>query len=134
MASSNVNDSVLAKGTTITFGSWVLTADGLGGFNSHLADPNALETSEASRRRAANDFIDHLDEIPLPVHVKEIRKQPGFDVTSLPRKSPSELEEDLDHLLETTRSGATVHRGAPIFDNHPDSTTSYDNSELASDI
>ena len=70
----------------------------------------------------------------LPVHVKEIRKQPDFDVTSLPRKSPSELEEDLDHLLETTRLGATVDWGAPVFDTHPDSTTSYDNSESASDI
>jgi hypothetical protein len=113
MASSNVNDPVLAKGTTITFGSWVLIADGLGGFDTHLIDPNASKTSEASRRLAANDFVDHLDEIPLPVHIKRIRKQPDFDVTPPLGKSPSELVEDLDHLLETTRPGATVDWGPP---------------------
>ena len=41
MASPDNSDSVLAKGTTITFGSWVLVANGSGGFNAHLADPNA---------------------------------------------------------------------------------------------
>ena len=48
MASPDNSDSVLAKGTTITFGSWVLTADGTGGFDNHLTDPNAPETPEAS--------------------------------------------------------------------------------------
>jgi len=48
MASSNSSDLVLTKGTTITFGSWVLVANGSSGFNAHLADPNALETSEST--------------------------------------------------------------------------------------
>jgi len=58
------------------------------------------------------DFVDHLNEIPLPIHVKEIRKQFDFDLTTT--ESPSELEEDLDHLLEITRPGAIVNREVPI--------------------
>ena len=54
--------------------------------------------------RKQPDGVDHVSlnliKIPLPVHVKEMRKQPDFDVTSIPRKTPSKLEEDLDQLLE----------------------------------
>ena len=51
-------------------------------------DPRAPEASEASRRRTIDEFVDQLDEIPLPVHDKEIWKQSNFDVTSTSHKSP----------------------------------------------
>ena len=39
--SSNANN--VPKGTTLDFGSWACTADGLGGFSSHLVTPNSPE-------------------------------------------------------------------------------------------
>jgi len=104
------DDSVPPKGTTFFVGSWCFVANGSGGFDSHLIDPRAPEASEAARRRVIDDFIDHLDEIPLPVHVKEIRKQLDFDETT--SKSPFELEEDLDSLLEITRPDTIADREA----------------------
>ena len=77
------NNMVPSKGTTFYVSSWVFITDGSGGFDSHLIDPSAPEVSEAARRRAVNEFVNQLDEIPLPVHVKEIRKQPDFDITSI---------------------------------------------------
>jgi hypothetical protein len=71
MAPSNDN-IVPLKGTTLFVGSWVFIANGLDGFNSHLIDPSALETSKVARRRTVDDFIDPLDEIPLPAHVTEM--------------------------------------------------------------
>ena len=109
MASPNNSDSVLAKGTIITFGSWVLVADGSSGFDSRLVDSDAPGTSESTRRRATDEFVDHLDEIPLPASVKEIQKQPDFDATISLSKTPSELEEDLDHLLEASTLGTLPH-------------------------
>jgi len=38
------NNVVPAKGTTFYVGSWVFVADGSGGFDSHLIDPNIPET------------------------------------------------------------------------------------------
>ena len=93
------------------FGSWVCTANGLGGFNSHLANPKEPETSSATRCCCVDDFIDQLDEIPLLVHVEN----------SIQPKSPSELAEDLDQLLEVREQGATTSREAPIPDNHSNS-------------
>ena len=74
MASSNDDNIVPPNGTTFFIGFWVFVADGSGGFDSHMIDPGAPETSEAARCRVVDNFVDHLDEIPLPVHVKEIRK------------------------------------------------------------
>ena len=108
MASPNNSDSVLAKGTIITFGSWVLVADGSGGFDSRLVNSDAPRTSESTRRRATDEFVNHLDEIPLPTDIKEIRKQHDFDATL--SKTPSELEEDLDCLLEASKLGTIPQR------------------------
>jgi hypothetical protein len=38
MASFNFTSAVLDEGTTFIFGSWICVANGLGGFNSHLAN------------------------------------------------------------------------------------------------
>ena len=96
MASPDNSNSVLPKGTTITLSSWILIADGSGGFDSHLVDPDAQQTSKSTRRRTTDKFVDNLNEIPFPSDIKEIRKQPDFDATSSLSKTPAELEEDLD--------------------------------------
>ena len=75
MASPDNSDFVLPKGTIITLGSWVLVADGSGEFDSHLVDPDAPGTSEPTRCRATEEFVNHLDENPLPDNIKEIQKQ-----------------------------------------------------------
>jgi len=48
-----------------------------------------------------DDFIDHLDEIPLSTHIEKIQKSSNFDEFST--KSPLKLKDDLDNLLEITR-------------------------------
>jgi len=40
MAGSSDADNV-PEGTTLVFGSWACTADGTGGFSSHLVTPNS---------------------------------------------------------------------------------------------
>jgi len=112
------NNMMPAKGTTFYIGSWVFIADGSGGFDSHLIDPSAPKTSEATRRGEVNNFIDQLHDIPLPVHVKEVRNLPDFDVIT--PKTVFELEEDPDHLLEATRQGAIIDREAPTSEFHQD--------------
>ena len=106
------NNIVPTEGTTFYVGSWVFVANGSGGFNSHLIDPSAPKILETSRRQKVDDFIDQLDEILLPIHVNDVRNQPNFDV-AIP-KALSEMEEDLDNLLEITRQEAIVDREAPV--------------------
>jgi hypothetical protein len=45
MASFSFTSTVLDEGTTFIFGSWICIANGLGGFNSHLADSRKPEAS-----------------------------------------------------------------------------------------
>ena len=101
------SNAVPAKGITFYISSWVFIADGSGGFDSHLTDPSAPETSKPARHWQIDNFVDQLDEIKLSVHIKEIRDQPDFDVTN--PKILSELEEDLDNLLKISRQEAIVN-------------------------
>ena len=66
------SNAVPAKGITFYVGSWFFVANGSGGFDSHLTDPSASETSEPARHREIDNFVDQLDEIKLSVHIKEI--------------------------------------------------------------
>jgi hypothetical protein len=43
MASFSFTSAVLDEGTTFIFSSWICVANGLGGFNSHLADSRKPE-------------------------------------------------------------------------------------------
>ena len=106
MASLN-NNAVPAKGTTFYVASWALIADGSGGFDSCLIDPSAPEASEAARRQEIDNFVDQLDEVELPIHVNEVRNQLDFD--SPTPKTLSEMEEDLNKLLEITRQETIIN-------------------------
>ena len=44
MASFEFNVPTISAGTTFVFGSWVCTADGSGGFSSHLIDSTSMKT------------------------------------------------------------------------------------------
>ena len=81
-----------------------------------MINPRTPEASKAGRCHAIDDSIDNLDEIPLPVHIKEIREQPDFDVT----KSPFELEQDLDNPMEITRPDVIVNQETPTLPLHQD--------------
>jgi hypothetical protein len=48
MASFNFTSVVLDEGTTFIVGSWICVANGLGGFNSHLANSREPEASSST--------------------------------------------------------------------------------------
>ena len=58
--SSDVND--MPEGTTLVFGSWACTADGTGGFSSHLVTPKSKTRSQLADIRESAD----LDEKRVP--------------------------------------------------------------------
>jgi hypothetical protein len=51
-------------------------------------------------------FIDQLEELEFPVHVDGTRNQPDFN--TIRSKTLSEMEEDLDKLLEITKQETIV--------------------------
>jgi hypothetical protein len=61
-----------------------------------------------------DDFIDAVDELP-PSGPNSIKSE------AMCTKPLSELEEDLDYLLQLGKGEATVQREAPLFDNFSDS-------------
>ena len=101
------------KGTIFYVGSWAFAIDGLGAFDSHLIDPNMPEAPETTQQQEVNNFVDQLDEIPLPIHVNEVQNQSNFNVTT--PKTFSKLEEDLDSLSEVSRQEAIVDQEAPML-------------------
>ena len=100
------DNSVLAKGTSFYIGSWIFVADGLGGFNSLPIDQNASEASEAARCQEIDDFVDQLEEVELSVFNNGTRNQPEFD--AIRPKTLSEMEEDLDKLLENIKQETPI--------------------------
>jgi hypothetical protein len=123
---------VLDEGTTFIFGSWICIANGLGGFNSHIANSRELEVSSSTRSSDLDKFIDNLDELLLPDLALQIEKMSVFNATSTrdapdlvrsdsnrsegttQSKSLSDLEEDWDLLLKLKDVGATACRGGPF--------------------
>ena len=61
--SSNANN--VPEGTTLVFGSWACTADGMGGFSSHLVTPNSPKLKTRSQLIDVHEFAD-LDEDRVP--------------------------------------------------------------------
>jgi hypothetical protein len=134
---------VLDEGTTFVFDSWIFISNGFGGFNSHPANSRKLEASTPTRRSDLDEFIDNLDELLLPDLVWQIEKISIFDATStrgVPElvrlnsnqskettqsESLSNLEEDLDCLLNLKDEGATDCRGAAVSSNCSDSNEEY---------
>ena len=97
MASLDVNP-VLKKGTSLRIGSWIFVADGSGGFKSRSTDQDLPEAAEAAKHRDFDEFIEQLEEIEF---LDEDRIQPEFH--AIMPKTLSELEEDLEKLLEDSK-------------------------------
>src|SRR6185295_7725069 len=57
--SSDANN--VPEGTTLIFGSWACTADGSGGFSSHLVTPNSPKPETTSQLADIRETVD-LDE------------------------------------------------------------------------
>ena len=91
---------VLENGTSFRVSSWIFIADGSGGFESRSIDQDLPEVSEAAKHREFDEFIDQLEEIGFSTLNGETRIQPEFD--AIKAKTLSELEEDLERLLEDT--------------------------------
>ena len=107
MASLDDNP-VLKKGTPLRVGSWIFIADGSGGFESYSIDRDPPEVSEAAKRREFDEFIDQLEEIGFSNLSNEARIQPEFD--AIKAKTLSELEEDLEKLLEDSKQETSSKR------------------------
>jgi hypothetical protein len=143
MASFNFTSAVLDEGTTFIFGSWICVTNGLGGFNSHLANSKESEASPSTQSSNLDDFIDNLDDMLLPDLAQQIKKMFVFNATSTRdaldlfrsdsnrsekasrSKSLSDLEKDLDLLLKTKDMGSTACWVAPVCDFHSDSDEEY---------
>ena len=61
--SSDANN--VPEGTTLVFGSWACTADGTGGFSSHLVTPNSPKSKTRSQLTDIRESAD-LDEKRVP--------------------------------------------------------------------
>jgi hypothetical protein len=101
MESFNFTSIVLDEGITFVFDSWICVANGLGGFNSHLADSRKLEASALARHSDLDEFIDNLDELLLPDLVRQIKKMSIFDVTTT-RAAPELVGSDSNRSEGTT--------------------------------
>jgi hypothetical protein len=66
MASFSFTSAMLDEGTTFIFSSWTCVANGLGGFNSHLANSKVPEASSSTPSSDLDEFIDNLDDLLLP--------------------------------------------------------------------
>jgi hypothetical protein len=82
MASFSFTSIVLNEGTSFIFGSWICIANGLGGFNSHLADSRKPKASTPTRHCDPDELIDNLDELVLPDLVRQIEKMSVLDMIS----------------------------------------------------
>jgi hypothetical protein len=80
MASYIFTSTVLDEGITFIFGSWICITNGLGCFNSHLADSRKPEASTPTRCSDLDKLVNNLNELLLPDHVREIETASVFDI------------------------------------------------------
>jgi hypothetical protein len=133
MASFDFTSAMLNEGIIFNFGSYICVTNGLGCFNSHLANSKEPEASSSTPSSDLDEFIDNLNDLLFPDLGQQIKKMSVFNATSthdapdLVRsekmswsekttrsKSLSDLEEDLDLLLKTKDMGATACWGTPL--------------------
>ena len=102
------NNPVLGKGTSFRVSTWIFVADGSSGFESCSIDQDPPEASEAVKRHEFDEFIDQLKEVGFSDLSNEARIQPKFD--KFKAKTLSELEEDLEKLLENSKQETSTNR------------------------
>ena len=100
------DNSVPSEGTSFYVGSWIFVVDRSGGFRSRTIDQSTPKIAEATSRQEIDDFIDQLEEVGHPASYFETRIQLEFGMVET--KTLSELEEDLDRLLEDTKQETSM--------------------------
>jgi len=106
------DNSVPLEGTSFCVGSWIFVADGLGGFKSRPIDQAAEKVPEATNHGELDNFVDQLEEVGFSALNDETRIQPEFGVVKA--KTLSELEEDLERLLEETKQETSIDGKTPL--------------------
>ena len=97
MAGSSDANS-MPEGTTLVFGSWACTADGSGGFSSHLVTPNSPK--------------------PKATHLADIHETVDLDENKVLLELSSDNAENVSTLTQTIRSvefGANSDSEKPHF-------------------
>ena len=74
MAAFAFSTTALPQGATFVFGLWICIVNGLGGFDSHLANPIKLETISSKSCDVMVGSDDHGDML-LPDFAKEIEQK-----------------------------------------------------------
>ena len=110
MASLDDNP-VLEKSTSFRVGSWIFIADGSGGFESYPIDQNHPEALEVASHHKFDDFIDQLKEVGFSALNDETGIQHEFG--AIRAETLSELEEELEKLLEDTKQETPLKEKAP---------------------
>jgi hypothetical protein len=82
-------------------GSLICVANGLGGFNSHLANSKELEASSSTPSNDLDEFNDNLDDLLLPDLAQQIEKMSVFNTTST-RDAPDLVRSDSNRSEKTT--------------------------------
>jgi hypothetical protein len=114
---SLVDNPVLEKGTSFHIGSQIFVPDGSGGFESHSTDQDPPEASETAKHREFDEFINQLEEIGFSDLNGEARIQPEFD--AIKAKTLSELEEDLEKLLEDSKQETSTNEMTTLLNYTP---------------
>ena len=112
MASLDDNP-VLEKGTSLHVGSWIFVADGLGGFENRSINQDPPEVSETAKHHEFDEFINQLEEFRFSDLSNEARIQPEFN--AIKTKTLSELEEDLEKLLEDSKQKTPMDGKTPLL-------------------
>jgi hypothetical protein len=127
VASFNFTSAVLDEGTTFIFSSWICVANGLGGFNSHLANSKKPKASSSISSNDLDDFINNLDDMLLPDLAQQIEKMSIFNVTSTP-DAPDLFVSNPNRPEKTSRSKCM----ASLRNAEEDELgTQYENEQLA---
>jgi hypothetical protein len=96
-----VRNSLKIHRRTFIFGSWICVANGLGGFNSHLAKSKEPKATSLTPSSDPADFIDNLDDTLLPDLAQQIKKISFFNSTST-RDAPDLLGSDPNQSNNTS--------------------------------
>ena len=90
------------QGATFIFGSWVCVANGLGGFDSHLANPIEPEAISSENRNTITGSDAHGDML-LPDLAQEIEQKVdiNFEFYTDSDRSRLEFYSDWDSLCST---------------------------------
>ena len=116
--SSDANN--MPEGTNLVFGSWACTADGSGGFSSHLVAPNSPKPKTTSQSADVCEFAE-LDGKQAPPELSSNTPENVSTPTRILELAESDTNPDLENLQfsETLRKYLTYLKSikGPKIDN-----------------